>query len=61
MTIGLAVFGLVFGVVLILDGIFNWGLVKIIRPASTTEIRVSEIIIGSIFVVLAVLKFAGVI
>ncbi len=60
MTPGLAIFGLVIGLVLILDGIFGWGLVKIVRPASETEIRVSEVVIGAIFVVLAVLILAGV-
>jgi hypothetical protein len=61
MSTGLAVFGLVVGVVLILDAIFDWGLVKVVRPASSTEIRVSEGIIGAIFVVLAILTFARVI
>ncbi|MGG6295135.1 hypothetical protein ACQ4M4_12145 [Leptolyngbya sp. AN02str] len=61
MTPGLAIFGLVFGIALILDGIFEWGLVRIIRPASKTEIKVSEIVIGVIFVVLAILVLAGVI
>ena len=56
----LAIFGLVFGVLLILDGIFEWGLVRIIRPASKTEIKISEIIIGVIFIALAILVFAGV-
>lgn len=57
----LAVFGLLFGLYLILEGIFYFGLVKIVRPASTTEIRVSCFIIGLIFVVLAILIFARVI
>jgi len=57
----LAIFGLLFGVYLILEGIFYFGLVKIVRPASTTEIRVSCFIIGAIFVVLAILTFTGVI
>ncbi len=60
MRTGLAIFGLVFGVLLILDGIFEFGLVQIIRPASKTEIKVSEIIIGLIFIVLAALTLAGV-
>ncbi len=55
----LAIFGLLFGLYLILEGIFYFGLVKIVRPASTTEIRVSCIIIGLIFVVLAILTFTG--
>lgn len=55
----LAIFGLLFGVYLILEGIFYFGLVKIVRPASTTEIRVSCFIIGLIFVVLAILIFSG--
>ncbi|HEV2914222.1 MAG TPA: hypothetical protein VGX92_13160 [Pyrinomonadaceae bacterium] len=55
------VIGLLFGIYLILEGIFYFGLVKIVRPAPTTEIRVSCIIIGLIFVVLAILIFAGVI
>jgi cytochrome c oxidase assembly factor CtaG len=57
----LAIFGLLFGIYLILEGIFYFGLVKVVRPASTTEIRVSCFIIGLIFVVLAILIFAGVI
>lgn len=57
----LAIFGLLFGLYLILEGIFYFGLVKIVRPAPTTEIRVSCIIIGLLFVVLAILIFAGVI
>ena len=55
----LAIFGLLFGVYLILEGIFYFGLVKIVRPAPTTEIRVSCFIIGLIFVVLAILIFSG--
>jgi len=57
----LAIFGLLFGVYLILEGIFYFGLVKVIRPASTTEIRVSCFIIGIIFIVLAILTFTRVI
>ena len=57
----LAIFGLLFGVYLILEAIFYFGLVKIVRPASTTEIRVSCGIIGAIFIVLAILTFARVI
>ena len=57
----LAIFGLLFGIYLILEGIFYFGLVKIVRPASTAEIRVSCAIIGVIFVVLAILIFARVI
>jgi hypothetical protein len=60
MNYGLAVFGMFFGVLSILDGIFEWGLVRIIRPASKTEIKISEIIIGLIFIALAILVFAGV-
>jgi hypothetical protein len=61
LCIGLAIFGLLFGIYLILEGIFYFGLVKIVRPASTTEIRVSCFIIGIIFIVLACLTFARVI
>jgi hypothetical protein len=57
----LAIFGLLFGVYLILEAIFYFGLVKIVRPASTTEIRVSCGIIGAIFILLAILIFVGVI
>lgn len=60
MKYGLAVFGLLFGVLLIFDGFFEWGLIRIIRPASKTEIKVSEIIIGLIFIALAILTFSGV-
>ena len=55
------VVGLLVGLYLILEAIFYFGLVKIVRPAPTTEIRVSCGIIGAIFVVLAILIFAGVI
>ncbi len=61
MRTGLAIFGLAFGVLLVLDGIFEWGLVRIIRPASKTEIKISEIVIGLLFIVLAILTLAGVI
>jgi hypothetical protein len=57
----LAIFGLLFGVYLILEAIFYFGLVKIVRPASTTEIRVSCGIIGAIFILLAILIFVRVI
>jgi cytochrome c oxidase assembly factor CtaG len=57
----LSIFGLLFGIYLILEGIFYFGLVKIVRPASTTEIRVSCFIIGLIFIVLAILTFMRVI
>ena len=57
----LNVFGLVFGAFLVLDGIAGWGLVATIRPASKTEIRISEVVIGAIFIVLAILRFTGVI
>lgn len=57
----LSIFGLLFGIYLILEGIFYFGLVKIVRPASTTEIRVSCFIIGLIFIVLAILTFTRVI
>lgn len=57
----LSIFGLLFGIYLILEGIFYFGLVKIVRPASTTEIRVSCFIIGVIFIVLAILTFTRVI
>ncbi len=55
------IIGLLVGVYLILEGVFYFGLVKVVRPASTTEIRVSCFIIGALFVVLAILIFAGVI
>ena len=55
----LNVFGLLFGAFLILDGIAGWGLVATIRPASKTEIRISEVIIGGIFIVLAILRFTN--
>lgn len=57
----LTVFGLLFGIYLILEGIFWFGLVKIVRPAPKSEIRISCIIIGLLFVVLAILIFTGVI
>jgi len=59
--IALKIFGLVFGSLLILDGALNWGLVATVRPASRTEIRVSEMVIGALFAVLALLLFFGVI
>ncbi len=55
------IIGLLVGVYLILEGVFYFGLVRVVRPASTTEIRVSCFIIGALFVVLAILIFAGVI
>jgi hypothetical protein len=56
----LEIFGLVVGVFLIADGALNWGLVATIRPASRAEIRGSEIVIGAIFVLVAILLLAGV-
>ena len=53
------IFGLLFGVFLILDGFFGWGIVATVRPASKTEIRVSEVIIGLISIVLAILGLTG--
>ena len=61
MRTALAIFGLLFGLVVLLDGIFMFGIVAIVRPASKTEIRVSEIIIGLLLMVLAILTLAGVI
>lgn len=58
---GLAIFGLVFGVVLALAGIFGWKIIGQDRPAPRTEVRVSAVIIGVIFVVLAILTLTGVI
>lgn len=61
----LPVFGLIFGVVLILDGIFGWGLARVIPGApgsnNRTYVRICEGIFGLIFVVLAILTLAGVI
>ncbi len=55
---GLAIFGLLFGLVVVLDGIFEFGIVQIVRPASKTEIKVSEIVIGLLLMILAVLTLA---
>jgi hypothetical protein len=64
MKIALAVFGLVFGVVLILDGAFGWGLAKVIPEApgsrNRTYVRISEVIIGANFILLAILTLSGV-
>jgi uncharacterized membrane protein len=60
MKTGLAIFGLVFGLLVLLDGIFEFGLIQIVRPASKTEIKVSEIIIGLLLIVLAILTLVGV-
>ena len=64
MTTALAVFGLLFGLLLVLDGIFGWGLAKVIPQApgssNRTYVRVSEVIVGGIFIVLAVLTLTGV-
>jgi hypothetical protein len=60
MKTGLAIFGMVFGLIVLLDGIFGFGIVAIVRPASKTEIKVSEIIIGLLLIVLAILTLVGV-
>ena len=57
----LAVFGLLFGLYLIAEAIWWFGLVRIVRPAPLTEIRISCAIIGGIFIVLAILTLAKVI
>lgn len=59
--IWLEIFGLLFGVLLVLDGIFEWGLARVVRPTSRTELRVSEVVIGLILIVLAILLLVGVI
>jgi hypothetical protein len=55
----LEIFGFFFGVLLILDGAFGWGLVRVIpgAPGSSSRayVRASEIIVGAIFVVIAVI------
>jgi len=62
---GLAIFGLVFGAVLALDGIFGWGLARVFpeAPGSSNRsyVRVSEVVLGVLFIVLAILTLAGVI
>jgi len=62
---GLQIFGLIFGVVLILDGIAGWGLVRVISgsPGSSnrTYVRISEVIVGVIFIALAILGLVNVI
>ena len=63
MKIALAVFGLVFGLVLVLDGFFGWGLAKVFpeAPSSSnrTYVRISEVIVGGIFILLAALTLTG--
>lgn len=59
--IALEIFGLLVGALLVLDGALNWGVVASVRPASRTEIRVSEAVIGAIFILLAVLLLFGII
>lgn len=57
----LAVFGLIFGLYLIAEAIWWFGLVRLVRPAPVTEVRVSCAVIGIIFIVLAILTLTGVI
>ena len=63
MNTALPIFGLVFGIVLALDGIFGWGLARVIpeAPGSSNRgyVRTAEVIIGALFVVLAILKLTG--
>jgi hypothetical protein len=61
MSTALSIFGAAFGSFLVLDGAFGWGFAKVVRPAPKIEVRVSEIIIGILFVVLAILTLTGVI
>ena len=64
MKTALAVFGLLFGILLILDGIFGWGLAKVIpqAPGSSNKsyVRIAEVVVGGIFVLLAILTLTGV-
>ena len=61
MSIAMSIFGAAFGGFLVLDGAFGWGFAKVVRPAPKMEVRISEIIIGILFVVLAILTLTGVI
>jgi hypothetical protein len=65
MELFLEIFGLVFGLLLALDGIFGWGLARVFSEApgsnNRTYVRVSEVIIGLIFIVLAILGLVDVI
>lgn len=53
-------YGIGFGALLILDGIFFWRLFVVVRDTSETEYRWSCGIIGAIFMVLGILELAGV-
>jgi hypothetical protein len=68
MRTGLAIFGLVLGVVLLLAGIFNWRIIpwpssypSVGGPAKpmTPYVRITAMIIGVLFIVLAALTFTG--
>ena len=61
MSTALSIFGAVFGGFLTLDGAFGWGFARIVRPAPPKEVRITEVIIGILFVVLAVLTLTGII
>jgi hypothetical protein len=49
--LGLSIYGLLFGFVLLLDGIFEWGLAVTVRESSRTELKVSKIVIGGLLMV----------
>ncbi|MBK8906963.1 MAG: hypothetical protein IPM60_03395 [Rhodospirillales bacterium] len=59
----LPIIGLIFGALLILDGIFGWGLVRVVPGApgskNRTYVRISEAIVGVIFIVLAVIELSA--
>ncbi|KXU87047.1 hypothetical protein CR51_36285 [Caballeronia megalochromosomata] len=67
MKLGMTIVGLLFGIWVLLDAIFGWGGVRQVwinfvegnPPAGTAE-RIGQGAVGGIFVVLAVLLFAGV-
>lgn len=55
----LAIFGLLFGVAVILASIFKPAILGTVRPANQQYVRISGIVVGALFVVLAIMTLAG--
>ncbi len=56
---GLAIFGMLIGVLSILAGIFKPALMQTMQAVDEQTLRISEIVIGAILVVLAILTLTG--
>lgn len=54
-----AIFGLAIGVALILASIFKPAMLNVVQATSEQYVRLSGIIIGALFVVLAILTLSG--